>query len=185
MSNPTIDGTSRDPWPYDYVVAALQFFALNAQALVSYLPPSFPKTTFHGNGDFETSIPLIALIEIYAECIHAGINWNEWIDDPQAEYKEIELMFEALYQCIEDVPIINDEDDGKFHQALLADDRTEWVFAMSSCRDLAVKILKRIGLYECESMPIFSAKSILDEWSYGAYSENSSEQKDDPHPSRL
>lgn len=185
MSTPTIYGTSRDPWPYDYVVAALQFFALNPQALVSYLPPSFPKTTFHGNGDFDTSSPLIALVEIYAECIHAGINWNEWIDDPQAEDKEIESMFEALYQCIENVPIINDEEDLQCRHALLADDETEWALAISSCRDLAVKILKRIGLYEPDLAPLFSAKSILNEWSYGAYSENSSEQKDDPHPSRL
>jgi hypothetical protein len=124
MSSPAIYESSCSPWPYDYVIAALQFFALNPQALVSYLPPSFPETTFHGSGDFGTSSPLIALVEIYTECIHAGINWNEWIDDPQAEDEEIELMFEALYQCAEDVPIINYEDDVKFRQALLVDDRT-------------------------------------------------------------
>ncbi len=78
MTDPTVyDGLAEDPWPYEYVVAGLQFFALSAKRLDAYLPEPFPETGFDlASGYFRTGSPLIAAVSIYLMFVNPGITWT-------------------------------------------------------------------------------------------------------------
>lgn len=168
-----IYGSSEDPWPFEYLLSALQFFALSPVGINSYLPKMFPKTLFHGSlGDFYSISPLSTILMISSDCVRPGANWNEWINGQAEEDKEIELLFGALHEFIQEVIFSGDESDSHYRVMLTSDTADGWIVSMSKCRDLAKYLLTRIGWYEDDAMPIFSAATVLNEYSYGEYGDN-------------
>lgn len=150
-----------DPWPLDYILSSLQFLALDHEKKYEYLPSTFSETLFHfSDGDFSSADPLIVILAICADSIHAGKSWDDWIDDDSLKNKGFGALFlqlgDSLSACEEKKSFM--EEDEQLKKKLLL------------CKYQATDILKKLDLYEENTLPSFSALELLDEYSYGGYS---------------
>lgn len=174
----TTCGFTRDPWPYEYVVSALQFFALSPKEIDLYLPEVFSKTLFHGGlGDFYSTSPLSAVLRIYCDCVGVGKQWNDWIDDPKQEDRVIEVLFQRLEEHVEQAISFDDDSDRLYRDLLITHSSTPWVTTMMKCRELAIHILMKIDLFEEGAAPLYSAIDLLNGYSYGEYDDNATESR--------
>jgi len=149
----------QESWPLDYVLSALQFFALDFDKQQDYIPPIFLNTLFHlGLGDFFSTKPLHVILSIYNDCIGVGQSWDEWIDDVYYEDKGFEALFTNLANMLDQLD---------FEKPLI---HLQNEFACT--QEQAINILKTLDLYEENSAPVFSAVDLLNEYSYGAYEHN-------------
>ncbi|MBF0103001.1 MAG: hypothetical protein HQK77_19055 [Desulfobacterales bacterium] len=146
-------GVQSDTWPYDYVVSALQFFAMTEQNQQQYLVPDFPEILFHGRmGDYMTCKALEAILQISRDAIHAGITWTEWANDETCQDIEIETQFSNLYALLE------------------LSTPNNWSLNSEKIRKQAKDILISIGWYDKDSLPVFTCAELLNEYSYNDYS---------------
>lgn len=154
MIETVYDGPSRDSWPYDYVVNALIFFAMAPDQLDHYIVRDFPTTLFHGAvTDFESGNAKEVVSFIWAEVLGTGKTISEWIDEPSYESADLERDFSELFSQLYDVGI----DQIWSH----------W----KESRAKAIKLLADIGWREIPDSPFIGCEEILNEYSYGAYSE--------------
>jgi len=163
--------SNEDSWPLDYILSALQFLSLDNSEKCKYLPQAFQQTLFHGSdGDFLSTSPISTILSIYLDCISVGATWDEWIDDCNLEELGLEQLFLSLTKQLNACVFIQDEKDD-YYRNILCDDVTEneWLQSLYSCKFLSIKILKKLGLYQKNSIPIFGAEELLNEYSYGGY----------------
>ncbi len=144
-------GISEDPWPYEYLINALQFFSLSLEQLDAYRVPDFEPVLFHGHqGDFISANALESIITIFRDILHVGLSFDEWIDDPNLENIGLENNFELFYYALLDFK--------------LEDLKTQWPLICLQAQSLLIKLNWPIG-----NLPDFSCKRMLNEYSYGAY----------------
>lgn len=161
------------PWPYNYVISALQFLSLPAEQFEKYLPKRFSETLFHAKeGDFYSTSPLATLLSISTEAIEAGQRWNDWIYANNLKDPDIERSFRNLMHQLYKVLDIDERNERMYRDMLLHETQHHWVTDMKDCRKLAINILKKIGWYRENITPVFSSVELLNEYSYGMYGNN-------------
>jgi len=153
--NEEIFGISEDPWPYEYVVNALLYFSMSVEDLHKYIVSDFPDTLFHGNlGDWTSGDAIDTITTIYTEVLIAGCSIDEWLEDESLNMDTLQSRFRELYELLHD----------KEMNTLLAD----W----SKTSALSAQLLLDLAWDEISAGPMISCEYLLNEWSYGAYSEN-------------
>jgi len=145
-------GSSEDPWPYEYLVNALCFFAMDAHSRDDYLPTDFTPVLFHcEGGDVLSGNTREMVCSIYAEILGVGRDMS-WAEDERWDSRNLENAFGWLY---ENLFLPNTEDVWK-----------NW----ESTRVVAGQVLNHLGWNSLSEPPEFSAAKLLNEYSYGAYS---------------
>lgn len=173
MADPSHE--SLEPWPLHYVQTALWFLSATPADKAKYLPPPFPPVRFHGNlGDFETGNPLHFMVRFCADACEVGARIDEWMDmDPSGrvrdQFEELRALLHAtIWEELEKwdpATVLRSPGDApgdvylrdmagllnassRYSKAIIVD--LDWSISLSSHK------------LRCESL--------LDEYSYGAYS---------------
>lgn len=147
-----IYGNKEEPWPYEYIINALQFFSMSSKNREKYIVNDFPEVLFHGKfADFITGNAQTAITEIFIEIISKGEVFDEWIEDEKLEDIGIEVLFKEL------------------HSFLTSMELKELFNNWEKIQTMSLIILNKLGWTEIDQIPEFSCKRMLDEWSYGDY----------------
>lgn len=145
---------SEDPWPYEYLINALQFFSMRFEQLKAYLVPDFDPVLFHGSqGDFISGNALEATVTIFTDILHVGLSFQDWIDDPKLENLGMEEDFKVLYQSLLHIDCVSLE--------------SLWP---SICHQ-AQTLLSKLN-WPMDELPEFTCERMLNEYSYCAYQES-------------
>lgn len=154
MSKPTAQPERE--WPVDYVRICLRFLALDAEDKRAYLPADFPETAFHmQEADAYLTSPFRFMAALAVDsCDHAATNPD--FDETQADLlREMAALLKTLAWCKRaDLWQGNDGDTLRTWNALAR---------------LAKLTLAAFGWEPAQ--PEVSCIELLDEYSYGAYSE--------------
>lgn len=144
-------GRAEDPWPYEYLVNALRFFALDFRARDDYLPSDFRPILFHcEGGDITSGSAQEMICVIYADVIGSG-RGLDWIEEESTEDLNLANALSWLYENLF-LPEIDDV-------------WKNW----EATRVVARQVLDKLGWESLSGPPEFSAAKMLNEYSYGAY----------------
>ena len=150
--NDKVYGKSEDPWPYEYVVNALLFFAMESEARDKYIVQDFPEVLFHGrDADFISCKAKDTISFIYAEILGSGRDFDIWIEDEKLERIGLEEDFTNLYTALYDVEV------------------TKIFENWSTTQKLAKAILEKMDWDSNIDGPFITCEQILNEYSYGEY----------------
>ena len=152
-----IYGISEDPWPYEYVISALQLLSLSPENFDKYMPEKTGKMMYDGrDACVESDSPIILTLSFLIDFISLGLEWDEWIEDEKYEGIGIEEKFESLLEIVVSLQLFERKEEALIRERLRNNKLDEWTLKLSECRKLSISILKKIGLYQPEEPPFFS-----------------------------
>ena len=151
---------SPEAYPFNYVIWSLQFLALSAAELKTYLAQDDGKleVTCERLGN-----PFEAHLYDCVDWIGRGTLWNDWIYSPNLKDRTIEKEFKSLWDLLE-VFCIDFIDEGLFTESMLEDEQSEFMKSYASCRTQAQKLLTKLGWTNKD--PIWTSQKLLDDYSW-------------------
>jgi len=145
------------PWPYEYVISALQLLSLSSENFDKYIPKKTGKMMHDGRGGcVESDSPIILTLSFLIDIISLGLQWDEWIENEKYEDIGIEEKFESLYEIVVSLQLFERKEEALIRERLRNNELDDWTLKLSECRKLSISILKEIGLYEPEEPPFVS-----------------------------
>ena len=148
-------------WREQRLRTCLRFFVLDNQSKVDYLPPSFPELTFHldNGGDLTTGEPLKFICSL-PEDVYPGC--PSYPDAINQRIREVLVLLDLMYwskdECIWNLSMYTG-------QSLC---RGQWTHLWDILGRLSKEALTLLGW--AVEPPDLSCETLLDEYSYGAYS---------------
>lgn len=144
-------------WPTDYARTVLQFLALDPAGKRAFLPAKFKQVTFHmQDADALFSNPFKFMGMLAADCLKStAFSSCITCDDQVHLLLELSSLLSALDWCD--------------NRARVWELDPDWDETWAAVGRLAKQALNAFG-WEL-STPIISCAELLDEYSYGAYSE--------------
>jgi len=155
-------GLARDPWPYDYLVNGLYFFAMDERRLRAYVPRLRGPVEFDDGGVYPVESGLYGLVRAFRECIGVGRDWNSVVD-PGEEDEALPPMFETLAAAADRVHAAIAPDHDRAPRPF--DDRL--VAALAEARLVARAILARTAWADDDPVPLVDGREMLSRWSRG------------------
>lgn len=153
----------QNPWPFEYVILGLQICSLSIDELKKYIPnDNFPAITFDVDWPITAQNAFSFILSGLRLYIGAGKIWNEWIGENELVDVSIEIEFAKLYDLVTQIPLYKNINEQTWN-----DLSRLWI----PCQQWANHLLTRLGWPLEARQPIKTAIELLDEYSYGYYSE--------------
>ena len=161
--------TSIEPWPLHHVQTALWFLSSTPADQATYLPRPFPAVRFHGSlGDFETGNPLYFMVRFCVDACEVGSRIDEWMDlDPNGTQRD---RFDELRAILS--AMLWQELDKRDAFAFLRSpsDYPDMAGLFNAASRYSKEIIADLAWSAELSTHKLRCESLLDEYSYGAYS---------------
>lgn len=153
----------QNAWPFEYVILGLQICSLSLEKLKQYVPDdNFPAITFDIDWPITAQNAFSFILSGVRSYIRVGKTWNEWIDENELVDITIETDFVKLYDLVNQIPLYKNINEQMWH-----DLSKLWI----PCEQLANHLLTRLGWPLDKRQPPKTAIELLNEYSYGYYSE--------------
>lgn len=160
---------SVEPWRLHYVQTALWFLSATPAEKAHYLPRPFPAVTFHGHlGDFVTDNPLYFMVQFCTDACQVGARIDEWADlDPggtvRNQFDELGAIVTAMIHGG-----IAKWDPYAFLRS--PDDYPDLAGLFNAASRYSKAIVADLAWSAELASPTLRCESLLDEYSYNAYS---------------